>query len=304
MVKMIQNRIFVLAVSLLVLSGCFKEPEDIRAKEDKILREYLEANSIDAIKDPNWNYYYQELVTNFGERKVDPGDIVAIYYKIKALGSNAVIDERSPDDGNPRLVKHSNGGLIIPIGIDIGLSRMHLGDRYRFYLPSYLGYGQFSSGTELAPNSLLEVEVEVAEIFSVDQEKERQYNLIDQWIESNYPDLEPLVTISGLRVLVLEEGNGSIVEFGDPISIKYVGKFRNGTVFDQNNFGFSFTVGGGSVITGMDEGVRKLTKGGGKGILLIPSHLAYPLNPVVIPARYNNTQITGFTDLIFEVEIL
>jgi FKBP-type peptidyl-prolyl cis-trans isomerase len=290
-------------VGLLGLAGCFPEPEDIRKKEDEIIRGYLETNGIDAQKDLNWNYYYVPLISNPSTQKVDPGDIVGIYYSIKLLGSNTVIDERKPEDGNARLVRHDDQ-VLFPIAFDLGLVRMYEGERYRFYFPSYLSYGQFSYGSELPSNSILEIEIEVDKIYTVEEEKQRQYLLMDEWIEVNLPEAEPTVTVSGVRIIETAVGNGIKVEFNESVSITYKGKFRNGTVFDENQFGFTFTVGAGTVIAGLDEGIRHLNKGGGKGILLIPSHLAYPRNPVIIPSRYNNTQITCFTDLIFEIEVL
>jgi FKBP-type peptidyl-prolyl cis-trans isomerase len=193
---------------------------------------------------------------------------------------------------------------LFPIAFDLGLVRMYEGERYRFYFPSYLSYGQFSYGSELPSNSILEIEIEVDKIYTVEEEKQRQYLLMDEWIEVNLPEAEPTVTVSGVRIIETAVGNGIKVEFNESVSITYKGKFRNGTVFDENQFGFTFTVGAGTVIAGLDEGIRHLNKGGGKGILLIPSHLAYPRNPVIIPSRYNNTQITCFTDLIFEIEVL
>jgi FKBP-type peptidyl-prolyl cis-trans isomerase FkpA len=296
-------------VGLLGLAGCFPEPEDIRKKEDEIIRGYLETNGIDAQKDHNWNYYFQTLVSNPGGQKVERFDIVGIYYKIKLLGATTILDERKPEDANPRLVKHDDL-LILPSCIDLGLVRMHVGERYRFFFPSYLSYGGYANGTELPANSILEVEIEVDQIYTAEDEKNRQYGLMDEWIvtwkDQNDPndEIEPIITESGLRVLETAEGTGPKVINGDFVTVKYKGFFRSGTVFDESNSGISLTVGAGQVISGWEEGLKYINKGGGKGILLIPSHLAYPRNPVIIPSRYNNTQITCFTDLIFEIEVL
>ena len=64
-----------------------------------------------------------------------------------------------------------------------------------------------------------------------------------------------------------------IAERGDVVTVKYVGKLKDGTVFDSSSV-FEFLLGAGDVIKGWDQGVLGLQVGG-KRKLVVPSHLGY-----------------------------
>lgn len=95
-------------------------------------------------------------------------------------------------------------------------------------------------------------------------------------------------------------GTGTTAEPGDTVTVQYVGSLTNGQVFDASanhgNQGFTFTLGGGQVIRGWDEGIVGM-KEGGKRRLVIPASLAYGNQAIgnIIPA--NST-------LVFEVELV
>jgi len=106
-------------------------------------------------------------------------------------------------------------------------------------------------------------------------------------------------TPSGLKYIVIEEGNGDKPENGKKVKVHYTGKLEDGTVFDssvQRGVPIEFTLGVGQVIKGWDEGIADM-KQGGKRQLIIPPDLGYGSNgyPPVIPA--NST-------LIFDVELV
>jgi FKBP-type peptidyl-prolyl cis-trans isomerase len=94
-------------------------------------------------------------------------------------------------------------------------------------------------------------------------------------------------------------GTGAEAKSGDTVTVNYVGKLTNGTVFDASanhgTTGFSFPLGAGRVIKGWDQGVAGM-KVGGKRELVIPASLGYADQAVgSIPA--NST-------LVFEVDLL
>lgn len=105
--------------------------------------------------------------------------------------------------------------------------------------------------------------------------------------------------IKEFRAQELKVGTGSaVVKTGDNITVHYLGAFANGEVFEssyQRNEPLSFTVGGGQVIQGMDQGVAGM-KLGGKRRLLIPSNLAY--------GAAGKGQIPPNSTLVFEIELL
>jgi peptidylprolyl isomerase len=76
----------------------------------------------------------------------------------------------------------------------------------------------------------------------------------------------------------LEAGTGPAAEAGDRVTVQYVGvDYQSGKEFDASwdrGEPFSFTLGGGEVIPGWDQGVEGM-KVGGRRELIIPPELAY-----------------------------
>ena len=103
----------------------------------------------------------------------------------------------------------------------------------------------------------------------------------------------------GLDYEDLVVGNGVVAADGQHVTVNYVGKLTNGTLFDAStNPGrepFQFTLGAGQVIKGWDRGVAGM-KVGGKRKLIIPPSLGYGAKGVG-PIPPNST-------LIFEVDLL
>jgi len=106
-------------------------------------------------------------------------------------------------------------------------------------------------------------------------------------------------TPSGLKYIIIEEGEGDKPEKGKKVKVHYTGKLEDGSVFDssiERGVPIEFTLGVGQVIKGWDEGILDM-KVGGKRQLIIPPDLGYGPNghPPVIPP--NST-------LIFDVELV
>jgi FKBP-type peptidyl-prolyl cis-trans isomerase len=97
----------------------------------------------------------------------------------------------------------------------------------------------------------------------------------------------------------IREGSGPEARAGQTVVVHYVGTLTNGKKFDSSRDRgdpFSFSLGGGQVIKGWDQGVAGM-KVGQLRKLTIPPHLGYGARgfPPVIPA--NST-------LVFEVELI
>ena len=116
-------------------------------------------------------------------------------------------------------------------------------------------------------------------------------------VEERWPDAKK--TPTGLRYVTLAEGEGESPRSGDQVAIIYRGTFLDGTVFDEDwnrVRPFVFRLGRGLTIAGMDEGL-KLTKPGGRIVLIIPPPLAYG-------TRGDPPRIQPNTTLIFEIELI
>lgn len=116
---------------------------------------------------------------------------------------------------------------------------------------------------------------------------------------ANPADSEPITTDSGLQYVELKEGDGPSPEKGQQVSVHYVGKLTDGTVFDSSRDRgrpFEFQIGVGQVIKGWDEGVSTM-KVGGTRQLIIPPELGYG-------SRGAGGVIPPGATLDFEVELL
>ncbi len=114
-------------------------------------------------------------------------------------------------------------------------------------------------------------------------------------------------TASGLYYLTISEGDGRTPVIGDTVFMWYKGKMLSGQLFDTNidqAEPFGFIVGSGSVISGLDEGV-KLMKDGGKAKFITPSSLAYGPAGLYGYNSYGYYQviIPGYTPLVWDIEI-
>jgi FKBP-type peptidyl-prolyl cis-trans isomerase FkpA len=112
--------------------------------------------------------------------------------------------------------------------------------------------------------------------------------------------------ITSLQKEDLKEGTGAEARKGQMVSVHYTGWLydanaadKKGQKFDSSRDGtepFSFTLGGGDVITGWDEGVAGM-KVGGTRMLTIPPSMGYG-------ARGAGGVIPPNATLLFEVELL
>ena len=92
-------------------------------------------------------------------------------------------------------------------------------------------------------------------------------------------------------------GSGAVAKNGDRVDMRYIGKLKDGKVFDSNKKGkpFTFKLGSGEVIKGWEIGVQGMQAGGERRITL-PPHLGYGSKKLPdIPA--NST-------LVFDVKVV
>jgi len=105
-------------------------------------------------------------------------------------------------------------------------------------------------------------------------------------------------TLTGIYYKITLEGNGVQPVAEDLVSVHYIGRFLDGTVFDNSitrGTPFEFAVGTNSVITGWDESVMAMTVGE-KRTVIIPPNLAYgEVKAGPIPAN---------SWLMFEIELM
>jgi len=167
-----------------------------------------------------------------------------------------------------------------------GLQLMPIGSKFKFTIPSDLGYGSRNMGS-IPPNSTLIFEVELFDI-------KKPFIDTDFSIPAEEVKLE-----SGLRYIEHINGNGEATESGNIVIVHYSGFLSDGTKFDSSHDRgqpFNFTLGENRVIKGWEEGLLNMRKGA-KRTLIIPPELGYGSRGAggVIPAN---------ATLVFEVELV
>ncbi len=105
-------------------------------------------------------------------------------------------------------------------------------------------------------------------------------------------------TIKGLEIYDMQVGTGTAATVGKKVTAHYIGTLVDGTKFDSSldrNRPFTFTLGGGQVIKGWDQGIAGMKIGGIRTLVISPE-LGYGAQALgSIPA--NST-------LIFQVQVL
>ncbi|MCB8980345.1 MAG: FKBP-type peptidyl-prolyl cis-trans isomerase [Ardenticatenaceae bacterium] len=215
------------------------------------------------------------------------GEIASVHFSGWVEGGSKFADSQ---DGVP-LEFQVGEGQILP-GWDEMVQLMHVGDKVQFILPPELGLGEVGSGNGvIPPNATLIFEMELVEILpppptptpapppvSVD--------------ESDY-----VVTDTGLKLFMITEGSGDLIEAGDLVTLHYKMFDEEGNQL-ENSYDFGQPVqivaGSGQAGPGWDE-VLLMMSSSGKAQFVLTPELAYGDQAANAPTDGN---------LIFEIEIL
>lgn len=103
--------------------------------------------------------------------------------------------------------------------------------------------------------------------------------------------------VNGVTIDDRKIGTGPAAKKGSKIEMRYIGKLKDGKVFDANKSGkpFSFKLGAGEVIKGWDIGIMGISAGGERR-LTIPAHLGY--------GKQKSGPIPANSELIFDVKCI
>ena len=127
---------------------------------------------------------------------------------------------------------------------------------------------------------------------SSEEQLQKDIKEIQEYVTSN--NLDAKQKESGLFYVISKEGNGNYPTANDDVTVRYKGYTTDGSVFDESDQeGITFNLK--EVIKGWTEGIQEF-KEGGKGMLLIPSQLAY--------GEKGSGTIQPNTVLIFDIELL
>jgi FKBP-type peptidyl-prolyl cis-trans isomerase len=118
-----------------------------------------------------------------------------------------------------------------------------------------------------------------------------------EYVEKTWPEAKK--TVTGIRYIVLQQGEGEPARRGDKAMVLYVGRLLDGKVFDKaqdRNKPFPVFVRSNDVIEGWDQILQDMRKGE-KRLVIIPAELGYG-------TRGQPPQIPRNATLVFEMEIV
>jgi FKBP-type peptidyl-prolyl cis-trans isomerase FkpA len=157
-----------------ILSAQAQEKMKVKAKElevkdDKTINDYLAKNKITAEKTPGGTYV--QIVAPGTGNKIDTNVVAKINYTGKTMAGKMFDSNTDPSILQGRPAEPYPVAMwapqVIPGWVE-GLKLLNKGAKAKFFIPSGMGYGQQGSGQDIAPNSILFFDIEVADVVSKD----------------------------------------------------------------------------------------------------------------------------------------
>ncbi len=292
------------AFLIIAVSSCIKdETANQKADEKRILDNYIMTN-YPGITPASSGLYYIEEVAGTGDSAVYT-NWVEIKYTGRLVYNNSVVmssDIQVAKDNNfysagvyygpARLIL---GNISIP-GLNIGISMMKEGGKARLILPSDLALGSRSAQNIPAYSSII-FDVELVKVIPDIREYEK--GLMMDYLLAN--EISTDTTSTGVYFKETTAGTGELPVASDKVTVTYVGKFLNGTVFDGAGTSFTISIGYGEAIPGFEAGVKMIRKGG-TGTVVIPNNYAYGEYGRV-DSNYR-TVIPPFSTLVFDITVV
>jgi len=295
------NRLCMLAAGvwlLMELTGCKDkdEPLPLPEEQDLAIQNYLAENEIDSATKSDQDFYYFPVVE--GNSLPNSSNIISFYYTVKNM-DGVVVASYTAGNGEP-IKAQRNTKTIYPPGLDEALQILATGDSYVFIFPSHKAYGALEVSGDLPANSIAIIEIEVVAEESINQIRQKELQLINNYISdfeiSNNPDTV-INLISGLSIIKTKRDKQAVeVPSSGTIAINWTGKFFSGDSFGSES-GFEVNMGADEVITGLEAGLNNMRLGE-EAQLLIPSEMAYGASVQTVPHS------AGFQDILIEKQII
>lgn len=252
-------------------------------KDDRLLKEYLSRNSIDAIESPVGYFYKKEVVNPTGNQIVN-NEVVGVYYEIRTT-DNQLIESYLDENERPRLYLHNDSGLV-PRAINFASGIAKTGETLMLYVPSYLGYQTYSYQQLIQPNSNLVIKVKFAVAYNETELKSLEEELIEAYISEN--ELEGFEkTAEGIFIKILSEGEEGSKVSGNNDVVRFSFKLfqldnSNPVAESASNSPLQTTLGNESNLKFLNLGLKGVKKDM-ELEMLIPSDLGFTNSIQVFP---------------------
>ena len=274
MLKHLSRYTFALIGLTILFGSCKKEYESIQSVDAQKIKDYIKANNITAVEDPDKTGFYYQIIPGIGTdtAKYKYTDSVLYNGVVKSLANGSTYLTTSSVANLGTLVGYTEkftASLTIP-AIRTVLTKMKRGDAVRIFLPSYLAFGKNGSG-DIPSNENIDLVITTY--------ADKNQTALDERL------IQKFITDKGLTGMT-RDGSGvyySVSAAGtrpdsttnfSTITTTYTGRLIDGTVFDSNT-DVSFSLSPGSVIDGWTKTIPGKIGVGGKMRMLIPSALGY-----------------------------
>lgn len=308
-----------LAVAL--LQGCLDSSESDQQRQireaDEFLENYINTNNIDAERQSS-GVYTEVIEENNGGKQVAEDHVVGILYTMTHLEGEYEIEAHT-DSLNPLRFSHSfNAGYssLHPAGLNYEISDMKLGERFRFYIPSYQAFGNFGHDELFDTYSHFIFDVELVELKTEEEIYEEEAEIIQDYIENN--EIEAESYPNSLYHVLLEEGDGKQPKSSSLVEFHFTRKYLDGTIIETTTDDdpirtyLNNPTGSIQLVRGLEEGLL-LMKEGETAELIMPSKLAFGKSVQVLPQQLRqdwadkeeiNPVTKPYSPVIYEVELI
>ncbi|MFM8741392.1 MAG: FKBP-type peptidyl-prolyl cis-trans isomerase, partial [Cytophagales bacterium] len=165
------------------------------------------------------------------------------------------------------------------------------------YIPSGLAYGSYQKA-KVPHTANLVFEVELVKVIpEFTRQLAKDVKAIDQYLTAN--NITSRVDASGLRYQILNAGSGPVVSSTDSVSLTYVGKFFDQTVFDRQSTPQKYRLS--RTLRAWQTGLLQLQKGGVIR-LYTPSGLAF--GAYGSSGTPTQIQVPPATNVIYELTLV
>lgn len=263
------KRAVTLTCILIFTSQCQKEKavisfDDQLATDLATIDNFLSSNGISAEVDSTQRLRYTISQSTSGRKPVLVDSVRVKYRTYQLAGNRLLLIDEVADKPLPFLVNSFITGWkkIVPL--------MGEGSKFTIYVPSGLGYGSFRQG-KVPPNANLVFEVDLVKVIpEFTRQLAKDIKAVDQFLSSN--NITARTDANGLRYEVINPGSGPVVSSTDSVSLTYVGKFFDQTVFDQQMVAKKYAVS--KTLRAWQTGLLQIQKSGVVR-LYAPSGLAF-----------------------------
>lgn len=277
--------------------------------DDDAIHTYLTENKIEAEKS-SFGVYMVPLKENSAGKRAQENHVAGILYTMKQLNGETVIETHS-DTLHPLQFSHSNDALL-PAGLNYAIGQMREGEKYRFFIPSYLAFGAYSHQGLFPSYTNFIMEVELISLQTEEQIYESELDSIQSYMQLQ--NMEAEAYPNGLYYKAIKQGSGPAPTDNSRVRFHFTRKYLDGTIIETTKGKSPIEVHfqEKKLVKGLEQGL-KLMKKGGEAVFLMPSKIAFGKSVQVIPQKVReswvkedkiNMDVLPYTPVLYEVELL